>query len=103
MSLAAQPLRVGWTLTTATDLAWVDESTVAVVGRVSPQAAIGPQLVEIGGRVTAMPPVAGTRLVTNTSGLRGVVVLTNQGKVWARAGNGWQVLQNGTDFLIPGE
>ena len=103
MSLAAQPLRVGWTLTAATDLAWVDESTLAVVGRVSPRAATGPQLVEIGGKVTAMPPVAGTRLVTNTGGLRGVVVLTDRGKILARAGKGWQGLQTGTDFLIPGE
>jgi hypothetical protein len=103
VSLAAQPLRVGWTLTSATDLAWVDDSTLAVVGRVGPRDVIGPQLVEIGGKVTAMPPVAGTRLVTNTGGLRGVVALTDQGKIWARAGNGWQVLQTGTDFLIPGE
>ena len=103
VSLAAEPLRVGWTLTSATDLAWVDDSTLAVVGRVSPRDVIGPQLVEIGGKITAMPPVAGTRLVTNTGGLRGVVVLTDQGRVLARAGNGWQVLQTGTDFLIPGE
>jgi len=103
VSLAAAPLRVGWTLTSATDLAWVDDSTLAVVGRVSPHDVMGPQLVEIGGKVTAMPPIAGTRLVTNTGGLRGVVVLTDQGKIWARAGNGWQVLQTGTDFLIPGE
>jgi hypothetical protein len=102
VSLAAEPLRVGWTLTSASDLAWVDDSTLAVVGRVSPRDVIGPQLVEIGGKVTAMPPVAGTRLVTNTGGLRGVVVLTDRGKVLARAGNGWQVLQTGTDFLIPG-
>jgi len=103
VSLAAEPLRVGWTLTAATDLAWVDESTLAVVGRVGSGAVPGPQLVEIGGKVTAMPPVAGTRLVTNTGGLRGVVVLTDRGKILARAGNGWQVLQTGTDFLIPGE
>ena len=103
VSLAAEPLRVGWTLTAATDLAWVDDSTLAVVGRVSRQDEMGPQLVEIGGDITAMPPVAGTRLVTNTGGLRGVVVLTDRGKVLARAGNGWQVLQTGTDFLIPGE
>ena len=103
VSLAAEQLRVGWTLTAATDLAWVDDSTLAVVGRVSPREAIGPQLVEIGGKVTAMPPVAGTRLVTSTGGLRGVVVLTDRGKILARAGNGWQVLQTGTDFLIPGE
>jgi hypothetical protein len=103
LSLSAEPLRIGWTLTSATDLAWVDDSTVAVVGRVSPKSPIGPQLVEIGGKVTAMPPVAGTRLVTNTGGLRGIVVLTDRGKILARAGNGWQPLQTGTDFLIPGE
>jgi hypothetical protein len=102
LSLAAEPLRVGWTLTAATDLTWVDDSTLAVVGRVSPTDAIGPQLVEIGGKVTEMPPAAGTRSVTNTGGLRGVVVMTDNGKVLARAGNGWQVLQTGTDFLIPG-
>lgn len=102
VSLAAEPLRVGWTLTSATDLAWVDDSTLAVVGRVSPRDVVGPQLVEVGGKVTAMPPVAGTRLVTNTGGLRGVVVLTDQGKILARAGKTWQVLQTGTDFLIPG-
>jgi hypothetical protein len=103
VSLSVEPLRVGWTLIDATDLAWVDESTLAVVGRVSPQDRMGPQLVEIGGKVTAMPPVAGTRMVTNTGGLRGVVVLTDQGKIWARAGSGWQVLQTGSDFLIPGQ
>jgi Lipoprotein LpqB beta-propeller domain/Sporulation and spore germination len=103
LSLAAEPLRVGWTLTTATDLVWVDDSTLAVVGRVSPKSPIGPQLVEIGGKITAMPPVAGTRQVTNTGGLRGVVVLTDRGQILARAGSSWQVLQNGTDFLIPGE
>jgi hypothetical protein len=59
--------------------------------------------VEIGGKITAMPPVADARLVTNTGGLRGVVVLTKQGKILARVGSGWQVLQTGTDFLIPGE
>ena len=103
VSLSPAPLRVGWTLTSATDLAWVDDSTLAVVGRVSPRDVIGPQLVEIGGKITSMPPVAGTRLVTNTGGLRGVVVLTDAAQIKARAGSGWQVLQTGTDFLIPGE
>jgi hypothetical protein len=103
VSLSPEPLRVGWTLTSATDLAWVDDKTLAVVGRISPKDAIGPQLVEIGGQITPMPPVAGTQLVTNTGGLRGVVVLTDSGQIKARVGNSWQVLQAGTDFLIPGE
>jgi len=103
LSLSAEPLRVGWTLTAATDLAWADDSTLAVVGRVGSKAALAPYLVEIGGKVTALPPVAGPRLVTSTGGVRGVVVVADPGKVLARAGNGWQQLQKGTDFLIPGE
>jgi hypothetical protein len=31
------------------------------------------------------------------------VVITGRGKVLARAGNGWQELQTGTDFLIEGK
>lgn len=103
LSLAAEPLRVGWTMTAATDLAWADDTTLAVVGRVGPKTALTPYLVEIGGKVTALPPVAGPRLVTSTGGVRGVVVIADPGKVLARAGNGWQQLQTGTDFLIPGE
>ena len=103
LSLATEPLRVGWTMTAATDLAWADDSTLAVVGRVGAKAALAPQLVEIGGKVTVLPPVAGPRLVTSTGGVRGVVVIADPGKVLARAGNGWQQLQTGTDFLIPGE
>ena len=102
VSLAADPLRIGWTLTAAKDLAWVDDSTLSVLGRVSPKNPVGPQLVEIGGKVTALSPVAGAKLVTNAGGLRGVVVITDRSKVLARAGNGWQELQTGTDFLIPG-
>ena len=103
VSLTADVQRVGWTLTAASDLAWVDDSTVAVLGRFSPKDAIGPLLVEIGGKVTALSPVVGARVVTNTGGLRGVVVVTDRGKVLVRAGNGWQELQTGTDFLIPGK
>jgi hypothetical protein len=103
VSLSTEPLRVGWTLTAATDLAWADDSTLAVVGRVGPKDPLGPQLVQIGGKVTALPPVAGPRLVTGTGGVRGVVVVTDRDKILARAGNGWQPLQTGSDFLIPGE
>jgi hypothetical protein len=103
VSLAPEPLRVGWTLTAATDLAWADDSTLAVVGRVAPTDALGPLLVAIGGKVTALSSVAGTRLVASTGGVRGVVVVTDRGNILARAGNGWQQLQTGTDFMIPGQ
>lgn len=101
VSLTAEVLRVGGRLSAATDLTWVDETTLAVVGRVGAKDAIGPRLVEIGGKATALSPVPGARLVTSTGGLRGVVVITGRGKILGRSGNGWQVLQAGTDFLIP--
>lgn len=103
ISLAADPLRVGWTLSSASDVVWVDDNTLALVGRVGRNEAIGPLLVEIGGKVTVMAPVTGTRLVTTTGGPRGIVVMTDRGQVLARVGNGWQLLQKGTDFLIPGK
>jgi hypothetical protein len=59
--------------------------------------------VEIGGKATALSPVAGARQVTSTGGLRGVVVVTDRGGVLGRVGHGWQVLQRGTDFLMPGQ
>jgi hypothetical protein len=31
------------------------------------------------------------------------VVITDRSKVLARAGNGWQELHSGADFLIPGQ
>jgi hypothetical protein len=102
VSLAPEPLRIGWTLTAATDLAWADDSTLAVVGRVAPRDALAPELVAIGGKVTGLSSVAGPMLVASTGGVRGVVVITDRGKILARAGNGWQQLQTGTDFLIPG-
>jgi len=103
VSLATEPLRVGWTLTAATDLAWADDSTLAVVGRVAPRDALAPQLVAIGGKVTGLSSVAGPMLVASTGGVRGVVVITDGGKILARAGNSWQQLQTGTDFMIPGQ
>jgi len=103
VSLSPEPLRIGWSLTGATDLAWVDDSILAVVGRVGRNKAPGPLLVEIGGKVTALSPLPGARLVTSTGGPRGVVVVTDSDKILARAGNSWQQLQTGTDFLIPGE
>jgi hypothetical protein len=103
LSLAPQGLRVGQPLTNATDLAWVDDYTLAVIGARRATGPTGPFLVEIGGKLSALSPVQGARLITNTGGLRGVVVITDSSAVLARAGNGWQELQTGTDFLIPGQ
>ena len=52
-SLAA-PLRLGWTLTSASSAVWVDDDTVAVIGRVGRAEPQRPYLVDIGGPATGL-------------------------------------------------
>jgi len=100
-SLAA-PLRLGWTLTSASNAVWVDDNTVAVLGRLGRSEAMRPYLVDIGGRVTGLQPVPDARTLTTTGGIRGLVVVTDRGMVLTKAGNGWQPLGVGTDLVVPG-
>ena len=100
-SLAA-PLRLGWTLTSASNAVWVDDNTVAVLGRVGRSEAMRPYLVDIGGRATGLQPVPDARTLTTTGGIRGLVVVTGRGVVLTKAGNGWQPLGVGTDLVVPG-
>jgi hypothetical protein len=100
-SLAA-PLRLGWTLTAASNAVWVDDNTVAVLGRVGRSEAMRPYLVDIGGRATGLQMVPGARTLTTTGGIRGLVVVTDRGVVLTKAGNGWQPLGDGTDLVVPG-
>jgi hypothetical protein len=97
----ATPLRLGWTLTSASSAVWVDDNTVAVLGRVGSEAT-RPYLVDIGGRATGLQPVPGARTLTTTGGIRGLVVITDRGTVLTKAGNGWQPLGVGTDLVVPG-
>jgi hypothetical protein len=98
----AAPLRVGWTLTSASSAVWVDDDTVAVIGRVGRTEPQRPYLVDIGGPATGLQPVPDARSLTTTGGVRGLVVVTGRGVVLNKAGNGWQPLGEGTDLVVPG-
>jgi hypothetical protein len=98
----AAPLRVGWTLTSASSAVWVDDDTVAVIGRVGRTEPQRPYLVDIGGPATELQPVPDARSLTTTGGVRGLVVVTGRGVVLSKAGNGWQPLGDGTDLVVPG-
>jgi hypothetical protein len=100
-SLAA-PLRLGWTLTSASSAVWVDDDTVAVIGRVGRTEPQRPYLVAIGGASTGLQPVPDARMLTTTGGVRGLVVVTGRGVVLTKAGNSWQPLGDGTDLVVPG-
>jgi hypothetical protein len=98
-SLAA-PLRLAPTLTLARDVVWVDDATLAVLGRLTSSQVIRPWLVPLGGPIAAGPEIAGARTITTVNGERGLVVTTEDHQVLIRAGSRWQRVGEGTDLLV---
>ena len=98
-SLSA-PLRLAPTLSLARDLVWVDDATLAVLGRLTSSQVIRPWLVPLGGPIAAGPEIAGARTITTVNGERGLVVTTDDHEVLIRAGSRWQRVGEGTDLLV---
>ena len=96
----AEPLRLAPTLTLARDLVWVDDATLAVLGRLTPSQVIRPWLVPLGGAIAAGPDIAGAQSITTVNGERGLVVTTDKHQVLIRAGSRWQRVGEGTDLLV---
>jgi hypothetical protein len=100
-SSLARPLAVAPALSLVRDLVWVDESTLAVLGRKTDQEVIRPWFVPLGGPITAGTELAGARWITTINGERGLVITTDDGDVYVRAGSRWLPVGEGTDFLVP--
>ncbi|MDU0312667.1 LpqB family beta-propeller domain-containing protein [Phycicoccus sp. M110.8] len=94
------PLTLAPSLTLMRDAVWVDDSTLAVLGRKSANQVIRPWFVPLGGPITAGPGLAGAVAITTVSGERQLVVTTDGGDVYIRAGNNWQSVGKGTGFLV---
>ncbi|HLR28704.1 MAG TPA: LpqB family beta-propeller domain-containing protein [Ruania sp.] len=94
-------LRVGRILTDATDVVWVGESTLAVLGVSKTNETV--HEVEVGGRTTALPSVEGTVDIAAGRGMRNVYLTTSDGRLFGRSGNGWAVVADGVhDPTFPG-
>jgi hypothetical protein len=98
VSLAA-PLSLAPSLTLGVDLVWVDDATIAVLGRKTD--VMRPWLVPLGGQIAAGPDIAGAQSITTLNGERGLMVTTDRAEVLLRAGNRWQSVGAGTDFIVP--
>lgn len=83
-----EPRRLAPDLVEATSAAWVDESTVVVLGSRA-QDPVRPYLVTIGGLTSAMSAVEGARSVAAGNGERMIYVVTSDGRVVVRSGGGW--------------
>ncbi|HET7475567.1 MAG TPA: LpqB family beta-propeller domain-containing protein [Dermatophilaceae bacterium] len=97
------PMRLGQVLTTATDLCWVDSTTIAVVGRSSAAESLRPYLVRLDGTATALAAVPGARTVTTSGGERGLLIGSDDGRISARVGNSWQDLGVASGVVLPGD
>lgn len=92
---SAEPLSLAPTLVDVGPVAWVDEVTVAVLGRTANQAAATVHLVEVGGRTSALPLVDDAVGLTAGRGERGIYVLTADGVLHVRQAQSWAVVAEG--------
>jgi hypothetical protein len=112
----AAPLRQAQPLSSLTDVVWLDttRSTYAVLGRLGAAEPVRPWVGTVGmgldgirshGRSTAessrTAPVPGARTITTVGGPRGIVITSDDGWAWARAGSAWRQIVSATDVLVP--
>lgn len=83
-----EPRRLAPDLVEAASAAWVDESTVVVLGSRA-QDPVRPYLVMIGGLTSAMSAVEEARSVAAGNGERTIYVGTSGGRLMVRSGGGW--------------
>ncbi len=102
-------------LTLIRDVVWLDSTSYAVLGRTSDTEPVRAWLGSIGAgvdgirrrgnadpkdsRLAAVP--RGTS-ITTVGGPRGLIIITDEGSVLARAGATWRKIDEGTDLLVPG-
>ncbi|HLS16055.1 MAG TPA: LpqB family beta-propeller domain-containing protein [Beutenbergiaceae bacterium] len=95
----AQAVQVAPTLRSATDIVWVDEQTIAVLG--TSVVGDGPtvHMVTVGGRTEALPPVSDAEAIASGRGDRQLYVITAEGRLLARSGLGWRGVA--ADLAVP--
>lgn len=98
----SDPSRQGRAVSEITDVTWVDEATLGVLGITSGSPQRQPVLVPLDGLVSAMGPAQGAhRLVAAGTGASEVFVITDQRTVLERSGRGWQTY-GGSSVIVPG-
>lgn len=105
----AQPLAQAQSLTRIQDVTWLDPATYAVLGQVGEKDAMRPWLASIGAGVDGTRPgigrlnaVPGAVRITTVGGPRGILIVTSDKRVLARAGTNWPLIERGSDVLVPG-
>jgi hypothetical protein len=91
----AERLRVGTRLDTATEVAWVDESTLAVLGTSGTMTGPTVHLVPTGGPTRALPAIEGAVSIAAGRGERAIYVATAAGVLHTLRGTSWVSVATG--------
>ncbi|TQJ51682.1 LpqB family beta-propeller domain-containing protein [Phycicoccus sp. SLBN-51] len=99
----AEPVALAPSLTLVRDLVWIDETRVALLGRMASTSPVRVWISQVGGRTTAAEAsdVPAAQSITTVNGERGLVITTDGGRVLLRAGSSWLDVAKGTDFAVP--
>lgn len=98
-----RPLTVGVPMVQADQAVWVDENTVAVLGRSGTQTASVPYLVTVGGTVRALTGVEDAVRIAAGRSDRSIFLATSAGELYAAEGTGWRLVAEGVqDPTFPG-
>jgi hypothetical protein len=79
-----EPLALGPSVRESTDLAWLDDVSVAALGEESGEIVRA----EVGGWTTSVTSVAGATAITALNGVRTLLAVGENGALVARSGNG---------------
>jgi hypothetical protein len=101
----SEPFRVGAPITSASQLVWADETTLAILGTDDTEVATAVHLVRVGGGTTRLPPVPDATAISAGDGERSVQVLAQDGTLYGRSRSGavWEKRIEGIDLpAFPG-
>jgi hypothetical protein len=104
-----EPLREAQSLGVIQDVTWLDPVNYAVLGKVEEADAMRPWLGTLGAGVdgamsesSRLSEVPGATSITTVGGPRGIIIVTSDDRVLARAGSTWRPIVRGSDVLVPG-
>jgi hypothetical protein len=80
---------IGAPMSSLLDLAWVDDVELAVLGAEN-GGDITVMLLGVGGQTAALPSVAGATAIAAGDGRRELYLVTDEGDLYGRSGNGWR-------------
>ncbi|HZK05408.1 MAG TPA: LpqB family beta-propeller domain-containing protein [Actinomycetaceae bacterium] len=90
-----EPLQIAESLDQVLDVAWVDQTSLVVLGSQLSEGAARVYRVSIGGPITILPAVEDAVSVASNRNERSVVVATEDGYLYVRSGAGWRSVLTG--------